>query len=99
MWTATQFAKLHQCSVLTTTWGCATTHHSIAFRAKQPRRCSPPRATAAPAVIQEDQVPGMVPFLDSLKYNKDGHVAVIVQVCLTDTLRVKGMCNIALSVS
>ncbi len=39
--------------------------------------------TAAPAVKAEGQVPGMTAFLDSLKYDKDGLVAVIAQVRTT----------------
>jgi hypothetical protein len=36
---------------------------------------------AAPAAVKpEAEVPGMTAFLDSLKYDKDGLVAVIVQV-------------------
>jgi len=37
---------------------------------------------AAPAVKSENEVPGMSSFLDSLKYNQDHLVAVIVQVGL-----------------
>jgi hypothetical protein len=37
-------------------------------------------AGAAAAVRPESEVEGMAAFLDSLKYNKDGLVAVIVQV-------------------
>lgn len=48
--------------------------HAVARR--MPIVCS-----AAPASVKpESDVPGMSKFLDSLKYNKDNLVAVIVQV-------------------
>lgn len=39
----------------------------------------------------EGEVAGMPAFLDSLKYNKDGHVAVIVQVCALAARRQCGL--------
>lgn len=41
---------------------------------------SAPSIAPAPAVKPETQVPGMTSFLDSLKFNQDNLVAVIVQV-------------------
>lgn len=42
--------------------------------------CNAGAAAPMPTVRSEQEVPGMAKFLDSLKYNSDGLVAVIVQV-------------------
>lgn len=43
-------------------------------------------------VQAEQNVPGMSKFLDTLKYDKDGLVAVIVQVCSCWSLGLHGGC-------
>lgn len=59
---------------------CMLQHRCQRTNRRQSIRRYTPSATAAPAVAQEYDVPGMTAFLDTLKYNSDGHVAVIVQV-------------------
>lgn len=63
--------------------GRSIPHHRISIRDATDRNCKHTRcessASSSPPVLAAADVKGMQSFLDSLKYNQDGLVAVIVQ--------------------